>query len=554
MAYQDKISSVSLISEHIRESINIAIQILEEYHDYSAPSDARKRAWASVYQLNRVFTFIELPAAAVLTRDICNLVKSLHEPFQEAQQPLLEAIIYNLTLLSRYIDFICSKPFDLPQLLFAPINELRAVAKQAPFSESSFFKAEHLKVRPDVSTEPKLDKYDMAKVSRRLRQMYQMGLIEIIRKTNINGGLSMMSRALQKLEQQCGSPLSPNLWWIAIGAVEGFQSGGLILNSNRIKLFAKLDLQIRELSRSDHNLNYQNRAKAENLAFELLYLVSLSDADDVVTQELRDHFKLPVMGLTERNLTQEFLLLKGLNEEDYAALFETILETVLKVQTDLIAEEFEAKSTELNQLLQEFRQLHSLFSVLEYPELQEALDNAVQQLVDIIDKKEALSDETRQVCSDCLSAIENYITEHKSGQRSEKTQLSRQLLTPAQTSACNNARKQIQQLFKQIESYSKQEHDPELLLSLPASLQRALDELSQLELDELMAITKELITVGEAYFVKQPATLKALELLADILCSIEFYLETLENQHTPSPKILAFADENLAKLKSHLKL
>ncbi len=554
MAYQDQISSVSLISEHIRESINNAIQILEDYHNNPAPSDARKQAWAGVYQLNRVFTFIELPAAAVLTRDLCNLVKSLHEPFQEDQEPLLEAIIYSLTLLSRYIDFICSKPFDLPQLLFGPINELRAIAKLAPFTESSFFKAEHLKVRPDASTEPKLDKYEMAKVSRRLRQMYQMGLIEIIRKTNITGGLSMMARALKKLEQQCGCPLSPNLWWIAIGAVEGFQTGGLILSSSRIKLFAKLDLQIRELGRSDHNLNYQNRAKAENLAFELLYLVSLSDADDSTTQQLREHFKLEAMGLTERNLTQEFLLLKGLNEEDYASLFETILETVLKVQTDLIAEEFEAKSSELSQLLQEFRQLHSLFSVLEYPDLQASLDNAVQQLTATTEKKEALSDDTRQECSDCLSLIETHIREHRSGQRGGKTALSRQLLTQAQTSACNNARKQIQQLFKQIESYSKQEHDPELLLSLPASLQRALDELSQLELKELIAITKELIVVGENYFVKQPATLKALELLADILCSIEFYLETLENQHTPSPKILAFADENLAKLKSHLKL
>jgi hypothetical protein len=147
MAYQDQISSVSLISEHIRESIDHAIQILEEYHNHTAANDARKRAWRSIYQLNRVFTFIELPSAAVLTRDICNLIKTLHEPFQEQQQPLLEAIIYSLSILSRYIDFICSKPFDLPQLLFSTINELRAVAKLAPFSESSFFKADHLKVR-----------------------------------------------------------------------------------------------------------------------------------------------------------------------------------------------------------------------------------------------------------------------------------------------------------------------------------------------------------------------------------------------------------------------
>jgi hypothetical protein len=554
MAYQDQISSVSLISEHIRESIDQAISVLEDYHNGTASRDARKSAWSTIYQLNRVFTFVELPAAAVLTRDLCNLIKTLPDTFDQQQQNLLEAIIYSLSILSRYIDFICSKPFDLPQLLFSTINELRSVARLAPFAESTFFKADHLKVRPNVSTEPKLDKYDMARVSRRLRQMYQMGLIEVIRKTNIHGGLSMMARALKKLEQQCGSPMAPNLWWIALGAVEGFQNGGLILTSARIKLFARLDLQIRELGRSDGQLNYKNRAKAENLAFELLYLVSLSDASDPLTQQLRQHFALGATGLTERNLTQEFLLLKGLNDEDYASLFDTILETVLKIQTDLIAEEFEAKSPQLQQLYKEFKQLLSLFSVLEYPELQQQLTSAVEQIAEVIKKKQALPDPVRQICSDCLSQIETQLNEYKKGSKARQTALSRQLLTPAQVGACNNARKQIQQLFKQIESYSKQEHDPELLLSLPASLQRALNEMAILKQPDLSQLTRELITLGEDYFVKQPATLKALELLADILCSIEFFLETLENQHTPSPKILTFADENLAKLKQHIQL
>ncbi len=554
MPYQDQISSVSLIADHLRETINEAIKSLETFHNETSPSPARKNAWTSVYQLNRVFTFIELPAASTLTRDICNIIKGLSEPFHEEDETRLESVIYSLTILERYIDFICNKPFDLPQLLFTTINDLRKTAHMPQFSESSLFVANHKKVREDVDKSHRLDDYESVKTSRRLRQMFQMGLIEIIRKTNTPGGLSMMLRAVKRLDKQCGSPNAPNLWWVGAGALEGFISGGLILSPDRIKLFATLDLQIRELGQVNRNINYKTREKAEQLTFELLYLVSLSDSDDPITQQLKTHFELPNIGLTERNLTQEFMLLKGLKEDDYQSLFTTILDDILKIQTDLIAEEYEAESNEISQLFHQLKQLHSLFSVLEYQNLEISLKEAVERVELTINKASGLADNDRQFISEVLAKIESLLNDKSAARPGTKTNLNRVTLSKQQVEACKNGRKQIQQVINQIENYSQQDHDPELLHSMPASLERAADEMVLLDSKEMVDLVSELIQLSDSYFLKQPATLQALELLADILCSIEFYLETLENHHSPSSKIYAFADENLARLKAHLSL
>lgn len=554
MPYQDQIASVAQIAEHIRESIKTAIEALEKYHSDIEPTSARKSAWASVYQLNRVFTFIELPAASLLTRDICNVLKTFSDPYNDEDQQRLESVIYSLSLLERYIDFICSKPFDLPQLLFTPINELRSIAGMPHFAESSFFSANHRKIRDDINKSQRLDDYEVVKASRRLRQMYQMGLIEVIRKTNVEGGLSMIARALLRLDNQCGSPNAPNLWWIARGALEAFQSGGLVLTPERIKHLTKLDLQIRELGQVDHNINYKAREKAEQLAFELLYLVSLSDADDKLTEQLRQHFELANTGLTERNLTQEFLLLKGLKESDYESLFGTILDDILQLQTDLIAEDFAAKSNELMQLFHQLKQMHSLFSVLEYESLEMSLKEAAERLELTLNKQAPLSDKDRQFTSEVLSKIETLLNQQKVERSGNQTNLNRLTQTPEQIEACKNARKQIQLVINQLENYSQQDHDPQLLHSMPASLGRAVDDIKKTNSDNMVPLVKELIDTIEQYFLKQPATQQALELLADILCSIEFHLQTLEQHHSPSNKIHQFADENLARLRAYLEL
>ena len=554
MTYQDQISSLSLISDHLIENIQEATKSLESYHNQMGGREAIKVCLIKIHQINRVFSFLELAGAQQLTKEILRAFRQLPEEFSTHDIKLLESISFGMTLLTQYINYIENKPFDLPQLLLVPINDLRTAMNQPLFAESTLFEANHQKIRKNWEKDKTLDDYDRVKLSRRLRQMYQIGLIETLRQTNVNGGLVMMNRALGRLDAKCGSPNSPNLWWVAQGAIHGFIQGGLLLSPVRIKLFTRIDQQIRTLGHIDHNLNYKNREEAEKLTFELLYLVSLSDAPDDTTKALKAHFSLKSSGITERTLSHEFLLLKGLSENDYANLYSTITNDVELLQAELITNDYEAKSSELHSLLLHLKQLYSLFTILEFIDEEIALESASLRVNQCIEKELALSDRDRKFISDTLSKIEPKLKDSDNLGDTKRSTLSREKLSASQMEACIEARKFFQLVIKQLEHYADASHNPEILESVPATLSRAYSALEKVESDSFLQLIADLSLVFQNYFTKQPATIQGLEMLADILCSIEFHLETKQQNHKPSEKIYQFASENLAKLKAYLKL
>ena len=57
--------------------------------------------------------------------------------------------------------------------------------------------------------------------------MYQIGFIEVLRQTNVVGGLKMMQRSMKLLDEECPRPNSPNLWWIAQAMLDGYINNAL---------------------------------------------------------------------------------------------------------------------------------------------------------------------------------------------------------------------------------------------------------------------------------------------------------------------------------------
>ncbi|MEE4246549.1 MAG: hypothetical protein V2I33_14160 [Kangiellaceae bacterium] len=552
MPYQDKISSLSLISEHIDEMVTAIIEAIVRYHNGDEAIESLQEAKQKSLELNRVFSFIELNAADQMVADIADTIDSLPNSYEESLSERLEAVSYCLTMLQRYIGFIIEKPIDLPQLLLEPINELRRLNQLPDLPESMYFSADHLKVRQDFEKDEHLDRYDIAKVSRRLRQMYQVGLIEVIRKTNIHGGLGMMLRALERLDKQCGSPLSSNLWWIASGVLIGFDKGGLVISKGRIKYLSQIDLQIRELGYADNSLKFKAQEQANQLCFELLYLVNLSDDDSELTTSLKKHFGLTEQTISERTIVQEFLLLTGLNNQDYQALYQTILDDVLNLQTEVIADEFEAESDEINALNNRLNQFKGMFNMLQIEELEQQTKSVIEGLDKDISAGKALSDDNRQAISECLATIEQELSGQAKSQ--ESSQLKRSQLTPEQKQAYANARKEIHITNKQIEQYTQKDFDVDLLQSVPSTLTRISLELHKVEEQQVINAIDQINKLFEGYFLKRSSTMQAIEFLADILCGIEFYLETKESQHIPSKKSLEFVDEGVAKLTTYLNL
>ena len=84
-------------------------------------------------------------------------------------------------------------------------------------------------------------------LARRLRQMYQVGLLGFIREQNPQASLKLMGRALGRLDSLYAIDPRARLCWIGAAAVEAVLDGQLLPRKARKQLFSRIDRELKQL-------------------------------------------------------------------------------------------------------------------------------------------------------------------------------------------------------------------------------------------------------------------------------------------------------------------
>src|SRR5690606_15662792 len=136
---------------------------------------------------------------------------------------------------------------------------------QARLPESFFFSVRLDHARPLCESAVREPAQRLVE-ARRLRQMYQIGLLGFIREDNSPASLKLMIRALKRLDRLYSDSAGGRLCWIGSAALEAQLDGQLLHRTSRKQLFARLDREVRQLIGKDA---YE---APRNLLKELLYL------------------------------------------------------------------------------------------------------------------------------------------------------------------------------------------------------------------------------------------------------------------------------------------
>ena len=544
------LQSLELILEDVSAEINLSINALDSYAH--APDKPRKldKSLSHMGRLKGIFTLLEMPGAQRLLVDAIAVIKGLAK--RRNQRPLLEAVSISLASLMRYIEHVSHKDVAIPQLLLPSINELRSVVKAPQLSEATFFECD-----PTLQRENKppafLTTDESAAKSRYFRKMFQIGLIEVIRNTNRSGGLNMMQKALQKLDDECPRPNSPNLWWIGSTMLEGFISQQLALTHSRLKILSRLDRQIRKVENKKEDLLDSNRRDTHLLTHEMLYLVSICENDLPSVVSLKAHFGIAESPVTDKILQQEHKELRGPSAQDYHSIADALFDEIEGI-SKLIQHTSENPYTqsELEQALKQMSNLNSLLRLLKIDEHIVRLDVAIDMLEKAINGSQKLLRKDFNILSIVLKSINDAVESSDLLKYSGKG-VSKKRLSPSLTKVCHKAHSQVKQLINDFISFNQNEQNKQLLKHAPELLEKINQGFRQLNIDQ-----SEPIIEGCQGFIKTilpkdspPVTQESVALFADIIGGLEFYLETLNHTAEPSSGILDFANNSLAQLESH---
>ncbi|WP_444994989.1 hypothetical protein [Aliikangiella sp. IMCC44359] len=555
MSQTSALQSLDLILEDVSAEINLSINALEQFSRSPDDLTTIQKSLDHLKKLRGVFNLLEMKGAEQLVKDAAALIKSLPKKKADSRQKLLDVVSTALARLMRYTEHVNQKPYDLPQLLLPAINSMRSCVNAPLLIESVFFQCDSNKPRRDRSL-ILITSEESAEKSRRFRQMYQAGLIEVLRQTNLIGGLKMMQRAIHKLDLECPRPNSPNLWWIAGAMLDAIIEGSLVLTKTRLKLFSRLDQQIRFVENKPANALHAKKPESNLLAKEMLYLTVIGGAKTKRVAKLLNHFNLQQAIISDSLLRKETQEMRGPSDQDYSSISEALLDEIKSITEAInISRENALEPLDLSQTHKQMTNLSNLLKILQVEDQRVRLNVAIELIDKAILNDKPISEKDLNILFIVLESISKVVNESDLAKYSGNASIRRGKLSSSQYAISQKTYQQIQQLINQFEEFTSKNRKVLLLKDIQQLLEEIKLGFKRLKVDNAVLIVEGCLVFIVHHLTKNPHTTSnyAIDLFADIIGSLEFYLETLEYTASPSPKILDFAQNSLLHLNRENK-
>lgn len=554
MQCDNSLKSLDIILSDIESENKLAISKLEIY----AQSDQEdkesltflREASEHIKRLKGVYTLLEMKGCQQMVADLLMILKRLPKMQSDVRSRLLETIFTAVMRLMQYTSYINHKQTDLPELMLSAINELRTSINAQLLPESFFFKANCNKRRSDQNLTLILSDESASK-SRHLRQMYQIGLIEVLRQTNLVGGLRMMKNAIQKLDKECRPPQSPNLWWITEALLDNFVSGSLRLTPTRIKLFSRVDRQIRNLEANSQNFRAESKKEIQLLTREILYITSISDKPTELTSRVVKHFGLTKNTMTDSLLRRQTAAFKGPSEEDYSSLAEALIEEIDLIEASLLfGKENNYSKLDVEEIKQKTVNLSNLLKILQVDEHLVRLAVAIDLLDKSIAQDNALTQSDVDILFNVLNSVKDTLSHTDFAHHDPKSEDNREILSPQKSKIRESTHQKINRLISEFTKFTDNNRRALLLKNIPNLLEESRQGFEKLRVKGTQKILDDCAKFVNQYLMRTPSQTSedAINLFADIIGSLEFYLETLKFTSAPSPRILQFAENSRANL------
>jgi len=318
-------TSLNLVRDELFVTMEEAEQSLEHFIAERHNGSLLQQAVESLHQVRGTLNLIELAGAELLAQEVLDQATDIPAGAGEERDAQLSALSNALHVLRRYLENVDTHRQEMPELLLPAINDLRQAGAQQPLPESFFFSVRLDHARPHTATQP-LDGAAKLSEGKRLRHMYQVGLLGFIREQNPQASLKLMVRAMARLDSLFANEPRGRMCWIGAAAIEAQCDGQLLPRKSRKQLFSRVD---RELKLMLGNPQYE---APRSLLKELLYLVALADSHGPHASAMRGVFGLTPLPFTDHLLEEEYRRLAGPGQAVMRSLSTAIREELASVK------------------------------------------------------------------------------------------------------------------------------------------------------------------------------------------------------------------------------
>lgn len=551
---------LKMVHDELLATIEQSAIRLEQYSQDRNNMELLQSCMEGVRQIRGTLSLIQLKGADLLAEEILEQLNKIAKSNSPTEKDL-ELITGAFFLLPRYLEFCLQSSKSVPILLIPHINELRQARRGALLPESLFFEFVPRHVNRAVAREA-LSGSELVALVRRLRHMYQTGLVNVLKDHAVKSSLGLMSRALERLESACaGKPLG-NLWWLAHATLLAVVDEGLRLTKQRKLLLSGLDREIKRLQTEGEAAFGKELDPV--VVKELLFLLALSKSNTNITQSVCVAFGMTGVPYTDAELAREMEFLRGpsintinsmvtvLTDEIHST--KNILERAAQGGAELLAESPE--------LLETLKKVADILSIVGLVSPSNSLKQDVEKIQRWQQSGEAIDPNELLGVADTLLYVESAIAGlSKSNLSDEKlakiNSLSRDdvmasnQIAEAEKLVLDEAESGMAMVKRALSAFAESNFDKGHIANIEGTLDTVRGGMFVLGLPRAakvvaacMAFIKEELLEND-----QPSAIQhQMETFADAIISLEYYFDNLKVDKNTDTDVLKIAEESLEAL------
>jgi len=553
-------NTLAWVKSEIDSTVDNARQALEAFVETPEDESQLRFCLNYLHQVYGTLQMVELYGAGMLAQEMEKLLQALLDQKVKNREDAFEVIMKGMMKLPDYLEKLQQGQQDYPIILLPLLNDLRAARSAALLSESALFTPD-LEVDAPIPLESVED--SIQTLARKLRHAYHLGLLDWFRGNNVEAGLQRISSVIDKLRPAASDPDTGRVLWAASGVVEALRDNGIESSVATKLLMGQVDRQVKKII--DQGEFALSTNPPQDLLKNLLYYIASSRSGGNRVSEIKEAFKLEGLVPDTETLERARADLSAPNAALMRTVSSVLLEdlTQVKDSLDVFVRTDDKDLAVLTQLCDRLGKMGDTLDMLGFGAQRMVLQDQIAIL-------EAMGSGLREVdeavlmdIAGALLGIENVLNEPatsasaqaaQAGDDDSEASIIRQFGDPEKRKLVRRVVDEVKVDLATIKDafndYSRAPRHIEVLNTVPELLDRIRGSLAMLTLDRAADIME-----SAAYYISKNILQDAvrpdprtLDLLADSISSVEYYLEAITDSWGHPTSILDVAEQSLTEL------
>lgn len=556
--------SLNLVRDELVATIEEAARSLEKFANSHDDSDALQACIECIGQIAGTLKLIEFGGAELLAQELLATANEISPGSNGSKfERRLDVVSSTFFVLTRYMEYVQQTERKVPVLLIPQINELRKLREEPALPECHFFLV-NLTHKPQVPVVDPLTLSDaeFAPAVRRLRHMYQIGLLGFFKESQLKNSIAMMRRALKRFRRLCegDKPLSL-LWWLADLTLESFTSQKMQIIETRKMLFGRIDRIVRQVEKNGRVAFDAEPPKA--LIKELVYLIALSTSDDDEVKSVRSTYGLERFNYTDEDLASERDLLNGPSAHTVSSLASVLQAELLSTKKILesASQSSIQKIDDIDGFIATLQKVAEILSIVGLVAASNTLKDELNR-IDSWKEVEEISRQDMTEVANTLLYIESTVNSIEMTKLSdEKLDMANKVaqreiiasgqLAEAKRIVLTESEAGISLTKRALSSFSESEFDTGHIRNIGKTLNTIRGGMLMLKCGRAAIILERCASFVDEVLMdpdSPPALKEMLETFADSIISIEYYLNSVTSNLQMDESVLQLAEESLEAL------